>query len=149
MIRTFSSVSDISDYIRKHSSVSENLISAVISQLGYDDDGDEDSAEELLQTLKDTCNGGANSGVHGFIYYNETVPFFNDNRDSIIKLAKNMADELGYDSIISFIKSFNSASDSTEDEIGEALYNPNSDEEWIPNVLAWFALETVANGVNE
>ena len=65
----------------------KNLEQAVIEQLGYSA-----TDPEVRETLTDVSNHGASGGVGGFIYHNDTIEFFDNNRESIMELAKNLAD---------------------------------------------------------
>ena len=54
----------------------EKLTTAVIEQLGGRD-------ENTDQTMRDIMNHGADGGFSGFIYYSDTVEFYNQNKDLI------------------------------------------------------------------
>lgn len=62
---------------------------AVLKQLGFIgfDLGDEVKSESVISTLEDICNHGIDGGFGDFIYYADTVEFFDNNRDDIIELA--------------------------------------------------------------
>lgn len=70
----------------------KSLINAVVKQLGHT------SAKnsELLLTLKDISNHGIDGGYGGFVYYSDTVKFFDANKKDIIALANESADSIGY-----------------------------------------------------
>jgi len=103
------------------------------------------TSEEII----DAGAHGADTGWGGFIYYHETVEFFQNNKVAIIDLLKQMAGEFEEANIISFVASFNYLKSSIEvdnaetlDEIGRAIYGtPNKDDYQVQNALAWFALE--------
>lgn len=124
------------------SNISEKLIRAVIAQIG--------GWDSFKSSAKDVTNHGADSGFSGFIYHTETVKFFNNNRDEILGLAQDMADEFGQTKI-EMIKGFRCLNnDYNEDEIGAALYGPKSDvDTQIANALAWFALEEVCRSYSD
>lgn len=114
------------------------LQNAVIEQLGFDS-----LDEDCMATLEDVSSHGADSGFSGFIYYTETMAFFEANKAAIIEQLKDDVDIFGPDSVIGLVKSFKCAADSTEDEIGATLYGGEVDT-CVANCLAWYALETVA-----
>jgi len=107
------------------------LASAVCEQLGYEPANEShiwnDTGEsELLDTLRDTAQYGADTGVSGFIYYCDTMKFATDN----YKLIMRHIIEL-------------------ENETGAPLCKPgegyrDSEEARSDTWLAWFALESVA-----
>ena len=59
------------------------LAEAVINQMGFNDG---DDLEYLISSLEDAANLGASGGFSGFIYYNETVKFAEDNRKDITSM---------------------------------------------------------------
>ena len=65
--------------------MNEDLINAVVKQLGYDADDDINNKfntvlnGDLFATCEDISSHGIGGGFGGFIYYSETVKFFEDN----------------------------------------------------------------------
>jgi len=118
------------------SHISESLIRAVVRQIG--------GWDYFQQTASDVNSYGAAGGFSGFTYYTDTVKFFNNNRAEIIYVARDMADQLGEETI-EMIRSFNCLGKKyTGDEIGQTLYGAKRDvNTQISNALAWFALEEV------
>ena len=115
------------------------LIEAVKEQIGQDDEAGYDP-------LQDVYNHGIDGGFGGFIYYKDTCKFFRENRDLILQLVREEAEQFGQD-IISFVAGFNCLEDDSEtrDEIGRAIYGqPEEDDTQVVNALAWFAAEEVA-----
>ena len=125
--------------------MNKKLIDAVNDQLG----GDE---EENKQTMKDVCAHGADAGFPGFIYYSDTVKFFDENKDAILEEVKEMASSLGEDAL-QMIAGFVCLKDAkfSTTEIAEAVYGnlKGDDAVSIKNALAWFALEEVSRFVCE
>ena len=131
----------------------KNLEQAVIEQLGYSA-----TDPEVRETLTDVSNHGASGGVGGFIYHSDTIEFFDNNRESIMELAKNLADDLG-ESVYEMIASFNCLLEQKEpkavltpayslDEIVEVLHGVDNDASTqVKNAMSWFALEEVARSV--
>ena len=81
------------------------LFDEIVIQMGYNSKI-YTNKYDLLDVLKemDTIyHHGCSSGICGFIYYNETEKFFDENRDEIIDSYKDMADNLGesFDKMIS------------------------------------------------
>ena len=59
---------------------SDDNLFVIFEQLGYEKDYfDETEFRETVQTAQDICNHGISGGFSGFIYYSETVDFFNRN----------------------------------------------------------------------
>lgn len=126
---------------------------AVLDQLGIDYQHDAEErlqiASEDLQTLRDISNHGIDGGYRGFIYYNDTVEFTEDNFDAI----KESLESLYYGEDIlqgltswGCLRSYNLSTW----EIAEALYNPES--EWrdqVYNALAWYAAEETAHAITD
>lgn len=116
-----------------------DLAAVVYEQLGSDD------LDEFRSTLQDVLRGGANAGWSGFIYHNDTVKFFEENKELIMDSVKETVTDCGYTGVLEFIKSFNClGEDYTIDEIGAVVYGDDKDDVSIKNALAWYALETVA-----
>lgn len=116
--------------------MNEELMRAVKRQLGSD----------WKEQFEDIVNHGIDGGFSGFIYYSDTVSFFKRNKDEIVELVKEMADDFGQ-SPIELVKSFNclGKKEDWEAEIAECLYGRiSADNLTVPNALAWFAAEEAA-----
>ena len=75
------------------------------------------------------------------------MPFFRRNRQSILEMAEQMADDVGYPGMLAMIASFGCLKDCkfSQDEIAKALYTSKGEHtDGIQNAMAWFALEEVA-----
>lgn len=121
----------------------KQLQQAVIEQLGYTE-VDEDCKGEL-ETIYEH---GVNGGFGGFIYYTDTIEFFDDNRESILLELADMADQLG-ESVPDMVKGFNCLNDDHEtkhavDCVLMGIDCDEADETQVKNALAWFAAEQVA-----
>jgi hypothetical protein len=120
----------------------DSITKAVIKQLGY-----QSLSDDCKDTLQNVANCGADAGFPGFIYYTDTVDFFDKNRDSIIQLVEEMADSLGEEPF-SMIASFNCLKDLNLKTavIAKTLYGRGDfeDSTAIKNALSWFALEEIA-----
>lgn len=81
--------------------------------------------------LEDVASHGADVGWPGFTYTADTVAFYRRHEDAIWELLSDEADAYGYDNVPAFIASFNGARN-----VG--------DEDQFKNLLAWYALESVA-----
>jgi hypothetical protein len=131
----------------EHKTMMTSLISAVAAQMGYDLDEKADRIE-FLQTCRDVCNGGADGGFSGFVYYTETRAFFSDNERLIMRMAREMADEFGQ-GLSEFIASFNCLREYKVADV-DAWREDDADGDTacqIENALAWFTLEEVARYV--
>lgn len=88
---------------------------------------------------------GADSGISGFIYYNETCAFFQRNKKDIVSSVEQMASDLGDSGILEFIESFRCLDGQySKEEIARVIYG-NEENTQIENALAWFALEETLN----
>lgn len=129
----------------------EEMTQAVFNQIGGDFhfEGDSVVFDDFIKgQLENTYNHGADCGITGFIYYSETVDFFNKNRKIILNRAKDEAESLGESGMISFFKCFGCFKGLTEDNIASGLYEEDSeDETTVKNGLAWYTLEEVARDI--
>jgi len=127
-----------------------DLQEAVIKQLGFTELND-----ELQEILQDICKCGADAGWSGFIYYNDTTKFYDDN-EKLIKqhLKDNYQDygqDYGYNSIIEMVESFNCFKQFKNNEIELFFMDMLDDDDDIIVIkkgLAWYALEEVARELN-
>ena len=80
------------------------LFEEIAKQMGYSDIyNDKDDLIGVLQEMDNIYRHGCNSGISGFIYYDETEKFFDENSSEIIESHKDMADSLGesFDEMVS------------------------------------------------
>lgn len=127
--------------VERRTGVPAALVSAVIEQLGADDD-------EIEGTLRDVSRGGADAGFPGFTYYRDTVEFYAVNRAVIVELLEREAQGMGDEGPISLVRKFRCMRDESESTIARTLYgNLTDDCTQAANCLAWFALEEVAHAV--
>lgn len=120
------------------------LVRAVSRQVG--------GWKELCRIAEDVATNGANVGWSGFIYYADTVPFFHRNRAAILELLKRNAIAYGYDSEMHLVFHFKGLL-ALQGDIAFALYAAKLkqlfDDTAIPNAVAWYVLEEVAQAVND
>ena len=116
----------------------------VIEQLSGESELNEDNAS----TLKDIANYGADAGFNGFIYYNETCKFFDDNKDLIMEQLLEDRVNIGYNSLTEMLSSFRCFKGVDTYDIEAFLINSedesNEEQTTLKNGLAWYALESVA-----
>ena len=122
----------------------DQLTYAVLDQLGF-----ESLDSDAKQVLNDVANYGADAGFSGFIYYSDTIEFFDNNKSLIVELMKNDAESLGEDCPFCMVANFNCLRGTVDAlEVANALTtsNPNNYDyvTSVKNALAWYALETVA-----
>ena len=126
------------------------LTRAVIRQLG--------GGSEAKENLIDVSNHGADSGFCRFVYYKDTVPFFEKHRKEILSVLEEDADSFGEEPA-SMVFGFNCLrlKDADKEEqrtyrgaISRLLYG-NRKVDWdrqeeimVANALSWMALEHVA-----
>jgi hypothetical protein len=118
--------------------MNNSLINAVKEELGKD--------EYLKSTMVEVCNHGADCGFSGFIYHYETIKFFDDNKDDIITLAKDLSEDLGT-GLLEMISQFNCLNTNySVSEVAEVLFSNEEHEAatQIKNAMSWFALEEVS-----
>ena len=114
----------------------KNLINAVISRVSLD-------------SVEDICDHGINGGFGGFIYYADTIKFFDRYRADILRLLKDQADDLG-EKPIEMALSFNCFDSDCETAIGQFVYGGKmtADEtQQVKNGFAWFAAEEVCRWI--
>lgn len=124
----------------KSSSIPAPLIRAVIRQMG--------GWETFTNYAPDITLYGIDGGFNGFIYYHETEPFAARNKDAILELASGQAQEVGYDSTFTLVRSFGCLKG---EQFGDADVmramckgrNPENGPNLL-NALAWYAAEEVA-----
>lgn len=105
-------------------------------------------SDDMKNQLMNCYNYGADCGINSFIYYADTVAFFNDNKKEIIALAKELADELGETGFLKLATGFKCFKGMTEDEIASGIYEPESENETtVKNGFAWLALEETARKI--
>ena len=86
-------------------------------------------------TIKDTAQHGCSGGtISELIYYADTSAFYDKYKEEIWRRLSDMADDLGCDSILHLIVTFNGAK-----EVGSDLQ--------LRNLLAWWAAEEVCRGI--
>ena len=117
----------------------KTLINAVINRIG-------------IESVRDVNNHGIDGGFGGFVYYSDTVKFYNRHKKAILAMAEEMAFSLGED-MLSMIQNFNCLSsgrypnrkpDYSQNEIAQAIYSGRGDcVTQIKNAMAWFAAEEV------
>lgn len=116
---------------------------AVIEQLGYDSDED----QELIDLCTDITVNGIDGGYGQFVYYSDTSKFYEDNKADIIDLLKNLCEDIG-EPMSRTLASFNCVN-ATETEC--ELFFMGLDDEFeteIKNALAWFAAEEIAREIS-
>lgn len=115
----------------------ERLRRAIVRQSG--------GKQAFAEMAEDIVNNGADAGFSGWIYYSDTVTFFKVNRKEILAYAKEMAEDMG-ESMFEMIKGFVvfRGDPVSDDELGEALYDRNSEDTRVRNVMSWFVLEELA-----
>lgn len=115
---------------------------AVINQIG--------GWTEFKRQASDISNYGADCGVGGFSYYNDTVKFAKKNLTTIIEYAESMANDIGEGDAFAMIAGFNCLNDLTPGNVARGIYAPDDDNKTqVLNALAWFALEEAARAYCE
>ena len=86
-------------------------------------------------TIKDVVQHGCSGGtISELIYYADTSAFYEKYKEEIWQRLSDMADDLGCDSILHLIVTFNGSK-----EVGSHLQ--------LKNLLAWWAAEEVCRGI--
>ena len=136
-------------YISQYSSFPQKTVNNVIEELGYPLAGSSDGFKELSGVLENCAENGANIGIIGFIYYNETIPFFIKNRTAIANHIEQTAAEFGTDifSMVQDFGIFRNSEKPTPSQIGRALWDTRKIHHELTslyNVFSWYALEEVS-----
>ena len=86
-------------------------------------------------TIEDVTRHGCSGGtISELIYYADTSAFYEKYKEEIWRRLSDMADDLGGDSILHLIVTFNGSK-----EVGSDLQ--------LRNLLAWWAAEEVCRGI--
>lgn len=115
------------------------LVRAVVKQIGGWDD-------ETRLALEDIARHGADVGFSGFVYYADTVSFFNRTKRNILELAESQARDFGI-GMLEMVMGFRRIKnlDVTQDNVAKVLYSGRGDcADQIKNCMAWYAAEEVA-----
>lgn len=88
------------------------------------------------ESMIDAANHGADGGFNGFIYYTETVAFYDKNEEIILDYLEGLADNMGYDNVYEFVASL------------PAIKNVG-DIDQLKNLYSWIILEEVGRWVEE
>jgi hypothetical protein len=137
-------------YVKDNSAWQAATIRNVIHALGYTAAGGMESLKNLSGQLVNVAQHGADGGFPGFIYYSDTIRFFQRNRKDIVNNIEQTASELDED-VIQFVQSFGvyrNTTPPTPGEVGRALWDSaHLDDELtsLYNVFSWYALEEIAN----
>jgi hypothetical protein len=147
---TIKNIQSLISYVTENSAWQTTTIHHVITTLGYCGNGGLESLKSLSATLTDCAKHGADSGFPGFTYYSDTLSFFRNNRQDIVKNMELLAEELGED-IISMVQHFGVfryIAPPTPANVGKALWGTgklNDDLTSLYNVFAWFCLEEISH----
>ena len=121
----------------------------VIEQLSGESELNKDNAS----TLNDIARYGADFGFVGFTYYSDTCKFFDNNKDLIMKQLLEDRINIGYNSLTDMLSSFKCFKDVDNYNIEAFLINSddenNEEQTTLKNGLAWYALETVDQQLEE
>ena len=101
----------------------------------------QDSIKEWLEATQDkstisdvTWHGCSGGTISELIYYVDTSAFYDKSQDEIFQRLSDMADDMGCESILHLIATFNGAK-----EVGSPLQ--------LKNLLAWWAAEDVCREI--
>lgn len=103
----------------------DKLKLAIMEQTGAEGEG------EFSSIMNDVASCGADGGFPGFTYTKDCVKFYDENEEEIYELLNETAEEFGHDSVDALVATFIRK---------DLLAWPEGRK----NLLAWFALETVA-----
>ena len=111
----------------------DKLKAAVVAQLG--------GAAEAKRQFPDIARYGISGGFGGFIYYVDTVKFYDKHKATIKQYLLEEAADFGC-SVAELIRT----KDKEEaEDIQKVLYGIKFDDDFLAkNTLAWYAAETVA-----
>ena len=117
----------------------KTLINAVIRRIGMD-------------SVEDVRNYGIDGAFNGFIYYTDTARFYRRHKKDILRLAQEMASDIGED-MLQMIGGFNClkyydhktgkwTDHEGQEAVGNTVYGGKVDD-IVANALAWYAAEEV------
>ena len=112
----------------------KRLINAVINRVGLD-------------SVEDINKHGIQGGYSGFIYYSDTVAFASRHRKMICSLLDDDADSFGTE-IVEMVSNFgkyryNRMDEDDKIDLYRYLGGSRCLYDQIPNLMAWYAAETV------
>jgi hypothetical protein len=141
-------IKELGYYISRNSGFSLTTVSNVLEALGYSLDDGGEAISEVSADLENCAEHGAECGFSGFIYYNETIAFYKENRQDIVKHMEQTAAEFGTD-IISMVQDFGVFRNGDKpgpSDVGRALWDSTIHDGLtsLYNVFAWYALEEVS-----
>lgn len=118
--------------------MSRELAIATIEQFGGE--------ESFIEEYQNVIEGGINCGIGGFIYYDDTVKFYDDNKKEILDFAKLEAVDYGSDSAVEMVKGFGLLNGLySGDEVAEGMHDADSEShQQIANALTMFTGEQLA-----
>lgn len=118
------------------SAIYPTLAEAVIDQMG--------GFESFCEDAQSIAEHGADSGFHGFIYYSDTIGFYDKNKKRILRALQDECMDIGQ-TMADCIASFNCI-DCTSIQVESFLLGLNDEDETdLKNALSWWALERVAH----
>ena len=146
---SITTIKSLKSYLNRFSNFSDDTIWNVITSLGFNPlHGTKEEFIKLSGIFKDCTEHGADSDFPGFSNYDETVLFFMENKEDIIRHMEQTASELGTD-IIKMVQGFGIfryCDKPTPSEVGRALWGNKElpDLTTLYNVFAWYVLEEVS-----
>ena len=150
VVMSISTIRGLQRYLIHHSYFSGRTVNSVIFAMGFHPQNEKEGQfEELSRMLKNCSIFGAASGVFGFTFLSQTVPFYKKHRLDIVKYIEETAVEFGRDeiSIVQNFGVFRNTQKPTAGEIGKALwcnvYHQKLNN--LYNALTWYALEQIAH----
>lgn len=116
--------------------IAPSLIRAVVKQIG--------GIQSFNASWSDIVNYGIGGGFSGFIYYSDTVKFYEKNKSAIWDLLTDLANDLG-ESPVEMVANFGCLKSFDQSDIIEFMVKGKKAEYYdnIANGLSWFAAEEV------
>ena len=144
-----STIQAMRNYLYEHSGFSKNTVNNVIEALRFPLNGSGQDFIELSSNFESCAEHGADCGIPGFIYYNETISFFKLNQSDIVDHLERASKEFGIDlfSMVQGFGVFRYSEKPTVIQIGKALWGNHKIQPELTqlyNVFAWYALEEVS-----
>ena len=145
VLNNIKSLNDEQQEIMKHSlkTLSERYLPEKLAYAAIDNF----DLQELMESYEKINDKGISSGYTGYSYFSETIPFFADNREDIIKwLTQRNNKVFGHESIVNIFKDSQYLSAVSIDEINQALYAFDSNKDThvaVANLLTWMVGEEV------
>lgn len=128
-------------WLASHSSITPPLMIAIIEQSG--------GWELFTENSGYVSKYGISGGYDGWIYYSQTMKFFEANRRAIINYLKELGDALNDSYLVYIAENILKDYEITVDEVAEVIFDHHSaqidNHELVTNKIAWLVASDAFN----